>query len=117
MKKLLIAALLVISVLAVNAKEYDNKSKSTDAESQATMVVSGSIADELSGESLVGVEVKLEGTDRKAYTDFDGNFTFAGVKPGEYKIVTTYISYEKKSEVVNVEANNDNIKIKLQSSK
>ncbi|WP_319482637.1 carboxypeptidase-like regulatory domain-containing protein [uncultured Draconibacterium sp.] len=116
MKKVLIAALLVITVLAVNAKEDDNKSKSTDTESQATMVVSGSIADELSGESLVGVEVKLEGTDRKAYTDFDGNFSFEGVKPGEYKVVTTYISYEKKSEVVNVHANKNDIKIKLQSS-
>jgi len=116
MKKVLIAALLVISVIAVNAKESDTKTKTTDTESTATMMISGSIADELSGESLVGVEVKLEGTDLKAYTDFDGNFSFNGVKPGEYKIVTTYISYEKKSEAVKVDANKNDIKIKLQSS-
>ena len=116
MKKLIIAALLVISVVTVNAKETDTKTKTTDTESQATMLVSGSIADELSGESLVGVEVKLEGTDRKAYSDFDGNFSFEGVKPGEYKVVTTYISYEKKSEVVTIDANKNDIKIKLQSS-
>jgi len=116
MKKVLIAALLVISVIAVNAKESDTKTKTTDTESTATMMISGSIADKLSGESLVGVEVKLEGTDLKAYTDFDGNFSFNGVKPGEYKIVTTYISYEKKSEAVKVDANKNDIKIKLQSS-
>lgn len=116
MKRVLIAALLVLSVAIVNAKEIDVKSKTADTKSQATLVLAGSIADKVSGESLVGVEVKIEGTDRKAYTDFDGNFSFEGVKPGEYKLVTNYISYEKKSEVLNVNASNEDIKIKLQSS-
>ena len=116
MKRVLIATLLVLSVAVVNAKKSDVKSKTADVKSQATMVLSGSIADEISGESLVGVEVKIAGTDRKAYTDFDGNFSFEGVKPGEYKLVTNYISYEKKSEVLKVEANKEDIKIKLQSS-
>lgn len=119
MKKVLLAALLIISVVAVNAKNNDikTKAKANDSESAATMMLSGSIADDLSGESLVGVEVKIEGTDQKTYTDFDGNFSFEGVRPGEYKLVTNYISYEKKAEVLNVNSNENNIKIKLQSSK
>lgn len=116
MKKVLIAALLIISVVAVNAKESDTKTKTNDTENTATMMLSGSIADELSGESLVGVEVKIEGTDLKTYTDFDGNFSFENVKPGEYKLVANYISYEKKSEVLKVDSKENDIKIKLQSS-
>lgn len=117
MKKVLIATLLILSVVAVNAKDSDTKTKAKDSESAATIMLSGSIADDLSGESLVGVEVKIEGTDLKAYTDFDGNFSFEGVKPGEYKLVTNYISYEKKAEVLNVNSKKNNIKIMLQTSK
>ncbi|MCY1722577.1 carboxypeptidase-like regulatory domain-containing protein [Prolixibacteraceae bacterium Z1-6] len=116
MRKVLIAALLIISVVVVNAKESDTKTKTNDTENTATMLLSGSIADELSGESLVGVEVKIEGTDLKTYTDFDGNFSFQNVKPGEYKLVANYISYEKKSEVLKVDSKGNDIKIKLQSS-
>uniref|UniRef100_UPI003216898B carboxypeptidase-like regulatory domain-containing protein n=1 Tax=uncultured Draconibacterium sp. TaxID=1573823 RepID=UPI003216898B len=114
MKKVLIAALLILSVVAVNAKESDTKTKTVDSE--AVVMLSGSIADELSGESLVGVEVKIEGTDLKTYTDFDGNFSFKNVKPGEYKLVANYISYEKKSEVLKIETNENDIKIELQTS-
>lgn len=116
MKKVLIAVSLMVSVAVVNAKDTDAKSKTKDSESAATMVLNGSIADKVSGESLVGVEVKIEGTDLKTYTDFDGNFSFEGVKPGEYKLVTNYISYEKSSKVLDVKANEKDIKIKLQSS-
>ena len=52
----------------------------------------------------------------KTYTDLDGNFTFKNVKPGEYKVVTNYISYQKKTEVLNVTANDNKLQIKLQSS-
>lgn len=109
--------MFILSVVLVNAKETDTKSgTTTDTESEATMVVSGTVADQVSGESLVGVEVKIEGTDLKTYTDFDGNFSFSNVKPGAYKMVTTYISYEKGTKVLNVKANEDDIMIKLQSS-
>ena len=114
MKKITILFMLVLTVFALNAKE--NESKATDTESNATTVLTGTIADENSGESLVGVEVKIEGTDLKTYTDFDGNFSFKNVKPGEYKLVTNYISYQKKTEVLNITAQENNLKIKLQSS-
>jgi len=114
MKKITILFMLVLTVFAVNAKENDNKT--SDTESAATLVLTGTVADENSGESLVGVEVKIEGTDLKTYTDFDGNFSFKNVKPGEYKLITNYISYQKKTEVLNVSAQENKLKIKLQSS-
>ena len=36
------------------------------------------------------------------YTDFDGKFTFENIKPGEYKLVTNYISYKKGTEILKV---------------
>lgn len=115
MKKDLIAALLILSVVAVNAKEKETKV--TDKEAGVTMMMlSGSIADEVSGESLVGVEVKIEGTDLKIYTDFDGNFSFKNVKAGEYKLISNYISYKKSTKLLKVSPNQNEIEIKLQSS-
>ena len=114
MKKFAIIFLLAITVIAVNAKEGEGKS--VDAENAATSVISGIVADQNSGESLVGVEVKLEGTDLKTYTDFDGKFAFNNVKPGEYKLVTNYISYQKQTEVLEVNSKQNELKIKLQAS-
>lgn len=109
-------AILILSVIAVNAKESDSETKSNDTENSAMIVLTGSVADENSGESLVGVEVKIEGTDLKTYTDFDGNFAFKNVKPGEYKLVTNYISYQKKTETLKVSPKQNELKIKLQAS-
>ncbi|HPE75637.1 MAG TPA: carboxypeptidase-like regulatory domain-containing protein [Draconibacterium sp.] len=114
MKKFAIIFLLALTVIAVNAKE--DEGKSADTENTATLVLSGTVADQNSGESLVGVEVKLEGTDLKTYTDFDGKFSFKNVKPGEYKLVTNYISYQKQTEVLEVNSKQNELKIKLQAS-
>ncbi len=114
MKKLTIVLILVLAVFVVNAKEKENNV--ADNDNSASLVISGSVADVNSGETLVGVEVKIEGTDMKTYTDFDGNFSFKEVKPGEYKIVTNYISYQQKTENLHVSSNDNEIKIKLQSS-
>lgn len=81
-------------VLFSVGEEKENKSP-LPAKENAVMVV-GNVSDEDTGEKLVGVEVKLEGTTKKAYTDFDGNFVFEEVMPGEYSISASYISYEKQ---------------------
>lgn len=103
-------------LLAVTLHAKDNETKTKDSDANATIVLTGSIVDQKSGESLVGVEVKIEGTDMKTYTDFDGNFAFKNVKPGEYKLVTNYISYEQNAQDLTVNSNENNIKIKLQTS-
>lgn len=114
MKKILLLAAMFLLAVTLHAK--DNETKTKDSDANATMVVAGSIVDQNSGESLVGVEVKIEGTDMKTYTDFDGNFAFKNVKPGEYKLVTNYISYQQKTRELSVSANENNIEIKLQTS-
>ena len=100
MKKGIIVIFMILVVLATQAKEKENKPE--DSETAATTALKGTVADEKSGEALVGVEIKLEGTDLKTYTDFDGNFSFNNVKPGEYKLVANYISYEKDTELLDI---------------
>jgi hypothetical protein len=82
-----------------------------------TVTLKGQVVDFNSGESLTGVEVTIEGTDVKAYTDFDGNFEIKDVKPGSYNLVASYISY-KNSLVENYKAagTENNVEIKLQTS-
>ena len=75
------------------------------------------MVDLTSGESLAGVEIRIEGTDHKAYTDFDGNFEFTGIKPGKYNIIASYISY-KGSLIENFSADQENheVNIKLEEA-
>lgn len=83
-----------------------------------TVTLKGQVVDFNSGESLTGVEVTIEGTSIKAYTDFDGNFEIKDVKPGSYNLVASYISY-KNSLVENFNAadKENNVEIKLQGSR
>jgi hypothetical protein len=109
MKKIFIAILSLILTVTVTAKENDAKNAST-TDNAASIILVGSISDANSGESLVGVEVKIEGTDLKTYTDFDGNFSFNNVKPGEYKVVANYISYKPVAEKLEASAKNNELK-------
>ena len=114
MKKTFIGILLVLVGFSTIAKEKE--AKAIDTETTSNTVLLGSVADINSGESLVGVEVKIEGTDLKTYTDFDGNFAFRNVKPGEYKLITSYISYQKNLKSLQVSPSENKIKLKLQPS-
>jgi hypothetical protein len=114
MKKLVFATIIVFLAFAGFANEKKGETKA-DTNSEATTVLTGTIADSGSGELLAGVEVQLEGTDLKTYTDFDGNFTF-NVKPGEYKVVAQYISYKKCSETLKVDSQKNKVNIELESS-
>lgn len=116
MKKIIFSLLALVLTIAVNAKENETKTATT-ADNAANIVLAGTISDANSGESLVGVEVKIEGTDLKTYTDFDGNFTFSNVKPGEYKVIASYISYKPVSKTLEANAKNNELELKLQPSK
>ena len=113
MKKLLFATIIVFLAFVGNAEEKKGEAKA-DTNSEATTVLTGTVADSGSGELLAGVEIQLEGTDLKTYTDFDGNFTFK-VKPGEYKVVANYISYEKYSETLKVDNKENKVSLKLEN--
>ena len=109
--KLLVAFLLVL-ILNEGALADGNREK--NAAKSETIELTGKITDSMTGEMLVGVEVKIKETNQKTYTDFDGNFKFEGVTPGHYKIVASYISYQSENlEIHNTHFLTDNLHVKL----
>ena len=114
MKKLLsitlIFAAVTFSVATASEEPEGNKT------GNMTTSIAGRIIDESSGETLAGVTVSLGGVDRTVYTDFDGNFEFEGITPGEYILKTRLISYKECSFKVNAELKKKNrVDLKLES--
>ncbi len=103
MKKtfIFITGLLLTGALLTTNASNDNKTAKGDLN---TTTLKGKVIDGNTGEGLPGVFVKLSGTDKTAYTDFDGNFNVVGLQPGNYQLTTSLISYER--EVMNVNLNN-----------
>lgn len=92
MKKLV---LIIIGIVCLgNFVFAGNKSKLVDSQVATQSILSGKITDKLNGEELVGVLVKIDGTDETCYTDFEGNFKFKGIQPGDYKLKFELISYK-----------------------
>lgn len=117
MKKTIITLVFAALIGFVYADNDGAKAIETPAEPISMVTLAGSVADLSSGESLAGVEVTIEGTDIKTYTDFDGNFEFKEVKPGKYNLIASFISY-KKSLVENfeTECSENTVDIKLESA-
>lgn len=112
MKKTILSILLVAFIGFAFAGNEDNKSTATPAKA---VTLTGTVIDMNTGEALTGVEISVEGTDTKVYSDFDGNFSITNVKPGEYNLVASFISY-KKSLVEDFKADgNEQVNIKLQA--
>ncbi len=93
MKSLIAVILFSTFFLSLSAKD-DSKTPSETRANIATSLA-GTVKDKSTGEYLVGAEVKIEGTNLKTLTDFDGNFVFDNIKPGTYNVSVNFISYEK----------------------
>jgi len=118
MKKQIIAIAFIVLAGFVFADKDSAKSNNSESSAANSVTFTGKVVDFKSGEALTGVEVKLEGTDTKVYTDLDGKFSFKEVKSGSYDIVVSYISYDKSLiESFKVSSKNNKISIKLQASK
>jgi TonB-linked SusC/RagA family outer membrane protein len=58
-----------------------------------TGTITGTVTDSLSGESLPGVNVVVEGTAQGAATDAEGMYTISGVAPGTYTLLASFVGY------------------------
>lgn len=66
--------------------------------------VSGTVTSASDGEPIPGVNLLLEGTNRGAATDFEGNYTIEDVEPGNYTIIVRYIGYRPITQRITVDA-------------
>ncbi len=69
---------------------------------QDTGVITGIVVDTETGETLIGVNVVLEGTIKGTATDIDGRYTISNVESGTYTLVVSYISFTTQR-ITNVE--------------
>ena len=82
MKHIFFVALLLANII----------SQSAHAQS-TTGSISGTVVDSESGETLIGVNVVLEGTLKGTATDIDGKYALKSVEPGIYTLIVSYISF------------------------
>jgi len=107
----------MVFAITISMASEKNDKEVVASNASATTVVSGSVIDQETNETLVGVKIELEGTNQVVYTDFDGNYTFVNVKPGTYNLTATYVSYETKSlKDISVNPSNNEMIISLKTS-
>ncbi|MDA3929031.1 MAG: carboxypeptidase-like regulatory domain-containing protein [Prolixibacteraceae bacterium] len=79
MKKLYLGILFIVITLSSIAQKASLK---------------GNVSDKITGETIVGASVIIEGTTIGAMTDFDGNFQINNIPSGTHTIICSFISYE-----------------------
>jgi outer membrane receptor protein involved in Fe transport len=62
--------------------------------SAQTGSIAGVITDSKTGETIIGANVFIQGTQVGSPTDLDGKFTINNVKPGAYNLVVSFITYK-----------------------
>ncbi len=116
MKRTILAFILAAITIGSFAREPVKDKK--DKDESGLITLEGTVSDKLSGESLTGAKVKLEGAEIVRYTDFNGRFTIEHLKPGEYTVLVEYISYdtEKLDKISLEDARGVPLDIRLQPS-
>ncbi len=56
--------------------------------------IAGRVTDSATGESLIGVNILIKGTQQGTVTDTDGNYVLLNVRPGAYTLVFSYIGFQ-----------------------
>lgn len=90
LKKVLITLLFVIIGVTVFAQ---------------TGKISGKVSDKKTGETLIGVTVKIKGTAKGASTDAEGKFLLSALAAGKYTLEASYVGYTTKN-IADVEVKN-----------
>lgn len=78
-------ALLLIALMLANVVVYAQTGK-----------IAGTVSDQKTGETLIGVSVKIAGTTKGIGTDVDGKYILAGLSAGKHTIEISYVGYTTK---------------------
>jgi len=54
--------------------------------------ISGIVTDAITGETVIGANVVLQGTTVGSTTDIDGKFSIDNIKPGTYNLSVTFVT-------------------------
>lgn len=59
--------------------------------------INGKVTDRKTGETLIGLTVKVEGTTNGVFTDVEGRYTLGNLQPGKHSITFSYVGYKNKN--------------------
>ncbi|MBO6585917.1 MAG: TonB-dependent receptor [Gracilimonas sp.] len=93
----------IISALVCFALSFSYNLKAQDAGT-----ITGTVVDAESGETLIGVNVVLQGTTIGTSTNLDGQYTIKNIEPGSYTLEVSYISFQKQI-ITGVEVNSGEV--------
>ena len=85
-------------------------------QAQNTGTLTGTVKDKLTQEALIGVSIKLDGTEIGTATDVEGNFRLSAIPPKSYNVVATYVGYaaQTKFNVVITTGNANQLNFELE---
>ncbi|MCF8284064.1 MAG: TonB-dependent receptor [Sphingobacteriales bacterium] len=87
MKKNVLYSLLLLLLVSFTVKAEDNVAKGK---------IIGKVVDKANNEPIIGLVVLIDGTSIGTQTNFDGQYELLNLKPGSYKLVFKYLSYNTK---------------------
>lgn len=87
-------ALLAVAFLLLSAVSFAQTGK-----------IAGTVSDLKTGETLIGVSVKIAGTTKGIGTDVEGKYVLAGIKAGKYVLEVSYLGFTTKK-ITDVEVKN-----------
>jgi TonB-dependent receptor len=67
------------------------------AAAQSVGKIAGKVTDKKTGEALIGLTVKVQGSTKGTSTDVEGRYSIPGLTAGKHTLVFSYIGYSSKS--------------------
>lgn len=112
------AIILFVAIILVSGLELSAKfGTDSEANAPATVAISGTVIDMVTGEALAGATVTVDNTDIKTYTDFEGKFYFNSLTVGTYDLKVSYISYQETNlENLQIAENSKGIEVKMKTN-
>ncbi|SMO80807.1 SusC/RagA family TonB-linked outer membrane protein [Gracilimonas mengyeensis] len=75
--------------------------------SNAQSSVSGVITDAATGEPIIGANIMVEGTNKGAATNIDGEYVIEGLSAGNYTLRVRYIGFKEQTQEIALDENED----------
>ncbi len=66
------------------------------ASAQQSGKIAGKVIDKKTGETLIGLTVKINGSNAGVSTDIEGRYVLSGLNPGKYSLIFSYVGYQSK---------------------
>lgn len=112
--KAVLLSIIFFLGLNINSAFSENDGKMVKSINESVSV-SGKVIDRNTGEPLAGVKIEINGVNANTYSDFDGNFYFKNIQPGNYNISSKLISYKKDLVDININKNTKELRLVLES--